>query len=215
MNGSDPSTQVRARDPVPEPDLAGWFGKIPALGDFVTRRLPPTFVDPWDEWLSAELVAAQSELADAWLSTYREAPLWRFALMAGAIDRGRWYGIWLPSFDRVGRQFPLTIAVSSPSSADAVRRWWAAFVATAQRAAEPSCDADCVDAALRAFLGDQATVEDWAEPFERRIAPTLASIGEGSSLWWPWFADDPAGATPRTFDGLPRGEDFLELLCAR
>jgi len=154
MNGSDPSTQVRARDPVPEPDLAGWFGKIPALGDFVTRRLPPTFVDPWDEWLSAELVAAQSELADAWLSTYREAPLWRFALMAGAIDRGRWYGIWLPSFDRVGRQFPLTIAVSSPSSADAVRRWWVAFVATAQRAAEPSCGGED-EQLLRQIVDDQ------------------------------------------------------------
>jgi type VI secretion system ImpM family protein len=201
-------------DPAPEPDLAGWFGKIPALGDFVTRRLPSTFVDPWDEWLSAQLVAAQDALADAWLSTYREAPIWRFALMAGAIDRGRWYGVW-PSFDRVGRQFPLTIAVSSQFGADTARRWWAAFVATGRRAAEPSCDADGVDAALRAFLGDQATIEDCAEPFERRIAPVLASMGQGSSLWWPWFAEDPAGAAPRTFDGLPRGEDFLELLRIR
>ena len=41
------------------PERVGWFGKIPALGDFVTRHLPPSFVQPWDEWLSAELSEAR------------------------------------------------------------------------------------------------------------------------------------------------------------
>ena len=26
----------------------GWYGKLPASGDFVTRRLPPSFIEPWD-----------------------------------------------------------------------------------------------------------------------------------------------------------------------
>ena len=214
MNGSDSSNPVRAGDPAAQADLAGWFGKIPALGDFVTRRLPRTFVDPWDAWLSAELVAAQDALAEQWLPTYREAPIWRFALMSGAIDRGRWFGLWLPSFDRVGRQFPLTFAVGSPP-ADTAQRWWAAFVATGLRAVEPTCDADGIEAALRESLGDRTTIEDCAEPFERRVAPVLARLGQASSLWWPWFARDPCGAVACTFDGLPRGEDFLKLLRAR
>jgi type VI secretion system protein ImpM len=201
-------------DPDPDAEIAGWFGKIPAHGDFVTRRLPPTFVDPWDAWLSAELVAAQRTLDDTWLSTYRHAAIWRFALMAGVIDRGRWYGVWIPSFDRVGRQFPLTIALGSQSSTDAPQRWWAALLATGLRALEPTCDADGVDAALGVFLGNRGAPEDSAEPFER-IAPVLASTGEGSSLWWPWFAGNPGSAAAWTFDGLPRGDDFLKLLRTR
>ena len=31
--------------------VPGYHGKLLAKGDFVTRRLPRTFVDPWDSWL--------------------------------------------------------------------------------------------------------------------------------------------------------------------
>ena len=34
---------------------AGWFGKLPSLRDFAQRRLPPEFVQVWDDWLGAEL----------------------------------------------------------------------------------------------------------------------------------------------------------------
>jgi type VI secretion system protein ImpM len=206
---------AQSSEPKPEPEIAGWFGKIPALGDFATRRLPPSFVDAWDAWLSEELVAAQSVLADAWLPSYQQAPTWCFALMAGVIDRSRWYGAWIPSFDRVGRQFPLTIAIGSRSSVVAPQRLWAVFVATGRRALEPSCGADCVDACLRESLEDQATRAQFTEPFERSIESTLALAGEGSSLWWPWFDEDPTGAAASIFDGLPRGEDFLKLLHVR
>ena len=33
----------------------GWYGKLPASGDFATRRLPPSFIEPWDAWLNAML----------------------------------------------------------------------------------------------------------------------------------------------------------------
>jgi len=58
------------------PERVGWFGKIPALGDFVTRHLPPSFVQPWDEWLSAELSEARLLLADTWAETYQQAVAW-------------------------------------------------------------------------------------------------------------------------------------------
>ena len=29
----------------------GWYGKLPAAGDFLTRRLPGSFVQTWDHWL--------------------------------------------------------------------------------------------------------------------------------------------------------------------
>ena len=64
----------------------GWFGKIPSLGDFASRRLPPTFVKPWDQWLSAELPEARFVLADAWPAIYEQAPISR-GLPRGACFR--------------------------------------------------------------------------------------------------------------------------------
>ncbi|HEU0200447.1 MAG TPA: type VI secretion system-associated protein TagF, partial [Burkholderiaceae bacterium] len=106
---------------IPLPDAAteidrrripGWYGKLPGIGDFATRRLPPGFVLPWDQWLQRALAASQAELGDAWLDTYLSSPIWRFALSAGVCGPDAWCGILVPSVDRVGRYFPLTIAVA-------------------------------------------------------------------------------------------------------
>ncbi|MBU6499855.1 MAG: DUF2094 domain-containing protein, partial [Rhodospirillales bacterium] len=36
----------------------GFFGKVPALGDFLARRLPAGFQATWEAWLSAWVLAA-------------------------------------------------------------------------------------------------------------------------------------------------------------
>ena len=36
--------------------LPGFYGKMPATGDFVTRRLSGDFVRAWDRWLAQHLV---------------------------------------------------------------------------------------------------------------------------------------------------------------
>ncbi|RUW25688.1 type VI secretion system-associated protein TagF, partial [Mesorhizobium sp. M4B.F.Ca.ET.013.02.1.1] len=36
--------------------LPGFYGKIPATGDFVSRRLTGDFVRVWDRWLAQHLV---------------------------------------------------------------------------------------------------------------------------------------------------------------
>ena len=43
---------------------AGWFGKMPALGDFASRRLPPAWIEAWDGWLQRELVRSRTALGD-------------------------------------------------------------------------------------------------------------------------------------------------------
>jgi type VI secretion system protein ImpM len=90
---------------------AGWFGKLPMLGDFASRRLPEGFVARWDEWLMAGIEASKVELGDRWLDVYLNAPIWRFWLAAGAIDENAWMGIIMSSVDRVGRYFPFTAAI--------------------------------------------------------------------------------------------------------
>ncbi|MCR3853352.1 type VI secretion system-associated protein TagF, partial [Pseudomonas aeruginosa] len=45
----------------------GFYGKLAGRGDFVSRGLPNTFVEPWDAWLASGMRASQDELGAAWL----------------------------------------------------------------------------------------------------------------------------------------------------
>jgi type VI secretion system protein ImpM len=118
--------------------VAGWFGKIPALGDFATRRLPVSFVTPWDEWLSSELSELRAQWEDEWSARFRRAPTLCFEIDAGVVDTHAWQGVIVASHDRVGREFPLTLAQSDIAATGTVE-WWAGLVATAGRALEPGC----------------------------------------------------------------------------
>lgn len=91
--------------------VPGWYGKLPALGDFATRRLPSEFVDQWDIWLQHCIAASRVQLAEDWLNIYMTSPIWRFALLPGVCGDCAWAGILMPSVDKVGRYFPLTLAV--------------------------------------------------------------------------------------------------------
>jgi type VI secretion system protein ImpM len=93
------------------PGVAGCFGKVRANGDFVTRRLPACFVEPWDAMLQAGLLASRAARGCAWLDAYLTAPLWCFALGGGVLGESGWAGVLMPSVDSTGRHFPLTIAV--------------------------------------------------------------------------------------------------------
>lgn len=100
--------------PASESTIPGWYGKIPALGDFASRRLPPEFLNPWEEWLMASLRGSRAALADRWRDTFLQAPIWRFLLFPEVCGPKAWTGILMPSVDNVGRHFPLTVALSVP-----------------------------------------------------------------------------------------------------
>ena len=95
----------------------GFYGKIPSLGDFVSRRLPRSFVDPWETWLREAIASSREQLGDQWLDNYLISPLWRFALSPGICGNDAWVGIVMPSVDRVGRYYPLTL-VTRVAAAD-------------------------------------------------------------------------------------------------
>ena len=88
----------------------GAFGKLPALGDFLKMDLPASFVDPWDRWLQEGMLAARGALGDRWQDCYFSAPIWRFNLSPGLAGAAPMTGVMMSSVDRVGRQFPLTLA---------------------------------------------------------------------------------------------------------
>jgi len=95
----------------------GFFGKLPALGDFVQRQLPGSFVKVWDGWLQESIASSKSHLGEHWLDIYLHSPVWRFTLFQGIGGTQGWSGVMIPSVDRVGRYFPLTLAAPMPDGA--------------------------------------------------------------------------------------------------
>jgi type VI secretion system protein ImpM len=102
-------TDVSTADP-------GFFGKLPGQGDFVTRRLPSEFLRVWDPWLQTSLTESREALGDGWLDAYLTSPIWQFVLTGAIAGQTPWAGLLMPSVDRVGRYFPLTVARALPES---------------------------------------------------------------------------------------------------
>ena len=95
----------------------GAFGKMPSVGDFFRVDAPAGFVQAWDAWLQQGMLAAAGALGPAWDDSYMSAPIWRFSLSAGLAGKDAVIGVLMPSVDRVGRRFPLTLMcpVSAPA----------------------------------------------------------------------------------------------------
>ena len=91
----------------------GWYGKLPCLGDFASRRLGGDFVEPWDRWLAEQLARWRQLEPERWLAGYLAGPSWRWLLMPGALAPGSaaLAGVLMPSVDKVGRYFPFTALV--------------------------------------------------------------------------------------------------------
>jgi len=104
-------------NPSPE-QLPGLYGKLPSNGDFVSWRLPTTFVGPWDRWLQESIANSRDQLGERWLDTYLTSPVWCFVLASGTAGQSPWAGLLMPSVDQVGRYFPLTLACPLSAAAN-------------------------------------------------------------------------------------------------
>lgn len=181
--------------------LPGWYGKLPGLGDFALRRLPPGFVAVWDEWLSAGLHCARELQGPDWLDGYLVAPIRRFWLQAGLVDAAAWTGLLMPSVDRVGRCFPLTVAQPAATLARALSaRDWARAVEVAMRSTlKQDGRPDDLEAAL-------AGVPSIADEAAALAPPDAAQAG---SVWWCDGADEAAALA--VFAALPPPPVFARL----
>src|SRR5215475_13109598 len=99
--------------PLPPDARVGVFGKLPARGDFVRENLPRDFADAWDAWWQRGLAETQQRPVDEWREAWLEAPVWRFVLPPGLCGANGVLGLWMPSVDKAGRYFPLTIAATA------------------------------------------------------------------------------------------------------
>jgi len=123
--------------------LPGFYGKMPATGDFVTRRLTGEFVRLWDRWLAQHLVPLFGQ--DIW------APGTALRFLAGANSFGPSAGIILQSADKVGRKFPLSVVAQLtevPVALTHAEAWFAGIEGAAIAAQQGELTPDELDAVL-------------------------------------------------------------------
>jgi type VI secretion system protein ImpM len=218
--------------------MAGFYGKLPAKGDFLTRNLPRDFIDCWDEWLQAGMNASRQALGEAWLQTYLTSPLWRYVLPPGICGASAWAGVVMPSMDKVGRYFPMTVAVQLPEPVSPLmiaangQSWFEAMETCLLDALDDeSLDLDTFDEQLQAVVVDQVphgSVEisgfvdqgiHLALNDALDVSGTLLNVTLGSmdgvfdhcSVWWGQGSErvSPSLAVCR---GLPESTRFAALL---
>ncbi|MFK3774372.1 type VI secretion system-associated protein TagF [Pseudomonas sp. NPDC089406] len=206
----------------------GFYGKLACRGDFVSRGLPQTFIQPWDQWLAAGLQASQQGLGEHWLEAYLVSPLWRFALAPGVCGPDAVVGVLMPSIDRVGRYFPLTVAQvlgAGESLASVVAggdEWFEGVEQVLLATLEPDAAFESFEAALQPFRDARPLLQgprntfgglqrlDATSPEGRALALAECAC-EGMSLWWGRGSERIAPGLMRCA-GLPRSADFAGFL---
>ncbi|KIC35165.1 type VI secretion system-associated protein TagF [Leisingera sp. ANG-M7] len=96
----------------------GAFGKMPSAGDFFRLNTPGGFVRIWDAWLQQLMLDGKTAYGAGFDAHYMTAPIWRFTLPAGLAGVAPVWGVMMPSVDRVGRRFPLTLVAPLSAVAD-------------------------------------------------------------------------------------------------
>lgn len=198
---------------MPSAAAPGWYGKLPTVGDFAGRRLPPEFVEPWDAWLAAGLGLWRQDDAQ-WLDTYLAMPSLRFTLGGALPQRSSpiWVGVLMPSVDSVGRYFPLTLACALPTlpDASALVPWLNQLDELALNTLHDDWAIETLESALLALGAPPDAPSDSTLP--GGLAGALTRCNRGQALWW----SRPGGQGPaRELSitlGLPTGAAFVQLL---
>jgi len=229
---------------MPNPTGAGFFGKLPGVGDFVQRRLPVRFVDCWDQHFEHAVDAARSVLGNDWPAVYHASPTWRFAMPAGICGDSAWVGVLGPASDRVGRCFPMVIAAPLNRS-EAVTQallqgdhWFDTLARVHSRAqADPSIHAEAFDGLVADVAGpgsgdpiaapqppqplDWRSASHWRFPLAQGAAGAAQLAGLWSQLasagdWCLWWTAGAARVPPTLLAtrGLPQPAAYAAFLDA-
>jgi type VI secretion system protein ImpM len=221
----------------------GWYGKIPGTGDFIARRVPASFSEPWDRWLRGALEASRQRLGAQWRDAFLSMPPWRFALGPGVVSANAWVGLMVPSVDAVGRYFPLTVACALPSlSLDAVgtllgaSRWFDEIEAIALEALAPGADTAAIDGALAQRRFEASRLETaqasdatqpmrsakpqalWVDLADPAPAARLRQMAERLCEPYSAWLAEPSEVFGRTLllcEHLPDGEAFCAMMDGR
>ncbi|RCW75758.1 type VI secretion system-associated protein TagF [Pseudorhodoferax soli] len=203
-----------------------WYGKLSMLGDFAQRRLPQEVAQACDQWLAATMHALPQVLGERWPWAYLEAPLLRFACGPGVLSAHWWFGVLMPSCDKVGRYFPLWVAQSSvqpPRHAAGLAglvAWYDALARAAVRTLEDGATVAGFEADLAAMppwpaaAGRQPAAAALPEALALLAADALVARLPGCTLWWPATRQAARPVQLQLAQGLPGAETLAQLLLA-
>ena len=182
----------------------GFHGKIPSRGDFVSVGLKRAFTTRWDEWVADVFVQSRATLDRDWLPAWLEAPVWRFVLAEGLCGPDAALGLWMPSVDRVGRYYPLLLAVTCEADSDRLMGE-ACWLETAERAGW---------SAVQETLSPEELAERLANGQQDEAAGVgldEVRVATGCGVWWTAGAPRvrPARYCMR---GLPCAGTFATML---
>nr|BFD38552.1 type VI secretion system-associated protein TagF [Pseudomonas sp. FFPRI_1] len=211
--------------------VMGLYGKLASRGDFVSRGLPQSFIGPWDSWLAAGLLASQTALGGEWLNAYLVSPLWRFALAPGVCGPQAAVGVVMPSIDRVGRYFPLTVAAllehddDLGSLVNGPDRWFEQVEELLLATLDEDASFEALEAGLQA-LGEPSPAPRaegsryaglqrfYVSDPQARGAVLAAQACEESSVWWGRGSQYISPMLLRC-QGLPPASEFAQFLLAQ
>jgi len=166
----------------------GLFGKLPQKRDFVALGIPHAVLHPFETWLQSAVAASRNELGRDWEELFLVAPIWRFWLgheILGQVCAGAL----MPSVDKVGRFFPLTIMHVAAPGQDGVPPVFS----------PPEAWYGEIESRLLSVLGEDAEIEvamltgGLAEPDEPPVLPEPPSEAFKGGVIWTGEAGSTAG----------------------
>ncbi len=189
-------TTPRAAD---APGEAFCHGKLPALGDFITRGLGGTVLERWDGWLQQLVSVSCAGLGPDWQAAWLRMPAWHFALGASVLTAEPCAGVLIPSVDKVGRCYPFSVLSPIRPSGIPSADWQARAEVLALDALEGRLDASL----LRQRLDWIGCPSDGASPADQ--------VPVGESVFW-WHPDGTDAAWTLQTPGLPGPEHAQALV---
>ena len=195
----------------------GYFGKLPVRADFVNRECPAGFLRMWEPFLMEGLAQSRLDLSDGWEEAYMTMPVWWFWLeyeTPGSSPSERLAGAFMPSIDKVGREFPLTVfrKVDEEWRERPVDEWYASVETILLKTLND-------DATLTSFQDEIAgiappEVYDPAQEEETAGATVVLKAAKGMEnplrSWFRCRAGDKEYSF--TCPGLPAAQEFLWFL---
>lgn len=183
-------TALAANSPDPQSQGFAWFGKLPSAGDFISRRMPYGVQQFWDRWCAGGMEVLKERSHTSGWGFWGSTPKWAFVVPAQpGVPFGQ-FGIFAPSCDRVGRNFPflVTTAILGDNVVNILLRagpislGWCDVISLAQlsRAAM-----DVVDAQLATVLANELVKDAPAADGDITLPPGVSP----TSLPWPGLAD--------------------------
>lgn len=208
-----------------------WFGKLPAEGDFIGRRLPGPVARKVEGWITAGLESLAGGHPEDWTERYAAAPRWSFVMNGGVWSDAGVIGCVAPSGDRFGRRVPLVVLQEVDEARIGTRlppssTWFADLDALVRRAIADGWSAERFDrglATLDAIPGDadstagarsQLGILDPSAEAARRLAgPDLRELLATRSARSYWWADgSPARPARRLAHAAEPDRALFDLL---